>query len=306
MLRENFDAILRYMQFCEQKAPNGIRPENGYGDWLNVDSETDKSVIATAYYAYSAMLTSKICAVLGKFDLEIRFRQLYEKIRKAFCIEFVDPQGRIRSDTQTAYLLAYSFGLRSGTQIRSHLLDTLARANYHLTTGFVGIKFLLPVLCEIGCTDLAYDLITKESYPSWGYTVRNGATTIWERWNSYTISGGFEDRHMNSFNHYAFGSCAEWLYRYVLGIRADADAPGFKRTIFRPYIDKTGRILHVAGEYHSREGKISVKWDWQDEVCTYRADYPENMGVCFEFNEFEVLSEVVENGSACFTLKNIS
>lgn len=209
-------------------------PLEGYGDCWSVGEETDKALLATAWFAYSASITARVCRVLGDGE-EDRYSRLYRHLRARFRSVFRSGDGTMRGDTQCAYLLAAAFGLADPEEIRAASSAGGSPPGNHLSTGFVGVKFLLPVLCDLGETDLAYELITKTSYPSWGYSVVNGATTIWERWNSYTKEDGFGDVGMNSFNHYSLGSCVEWLYGYVLGIRPSEEAPrAFRRRCCAP------------------------------------------------------------------------
>src|SRR5919107_2030582 len=179
-------------------------------------------------------------------------------IYRAFNEAFVSPDGRIEGDTQTCYLLALHMGLLP-EDLRSaaaeHLVKSIEREDWHLSTGFAGVGYLCPVLTEAGYTDVAYRLLGNETYPSWGYTIKNGATTIWERWDGWTEEHGFQSPNMNSFNHYSLGSVGEWLYRYVAGIDLDPQMPGYGRLIIRPR--PGGGLTYARGEYDSVHGKIS-------------------------------------------------
>ena len=170
--------------------------------------------------------------------------------------------GKIESDTETAYALAYSVGFLTADEIKKRLPEIL-REKGCLTTGFIGIRFILPTLCDIGETDLAYELIAKKEYPSWGYMLENGATTVWERWNGYTKENGFEDPEMNSFNHYSLGSCVEWLYSYVLGIKLDEDT---EEVTIKPTVSE--RLTFAKGGTKVNGGKISVCWKREENVVT--------------------------------------
>ena len=138
----------------------------------------------------------------------------------------------------------------------SHLVRKIKEADGHLNTGFVGVSYLLPVLCDNGYCDLAYDILLNDTYPSWLYSVKNGATTVWERWNSYTKETGFGDAGMNSFNHYSLGSCYEWFYEYMLGIKPLT--PGYRTFSYDPVPDK--RLKFVKGSYKSPSGLICSDW----------------------------------------------
>ena len=189
-------------------------------------------------------------------SLEVDF---FNKIKEKFIEKFVDNNERILGDTQTAYALAYIVGFISKESAKKYLIEAFNKRNNHIHSGFIGIRFILPVLCELGLSDLCYDLITKTSYPSWGYSIANGATTIWERWDSYTVENGIKDGEgMNSFNHYSFGSCGEWFFEYALGIKPLV--AGFKKIRIKPFVDKSGKITFIKGHYDSVLGNTGKQW----------------------------------------------
>ncbi len=254
VVEENLPAAKKWVEYCVNNSENYIRPNKGYSDWLSVDDDMDQRVLGTLFFAYSALLTAKMCKIVGDSEAD-RYFALYGDISAAFKATFVDDKGVIFSDTQTCYLLAYAFGVLSAEEIRPHLIETLRRKDYHLSTGFIGVRYLLPVLCQLGEYALAYRLLVRTDYPSWCYSVVNGATTIWERWNSFTKGIGFADRRMNSFNHYSLGSVGEWLYAYALGIRFDE-----KGVKIAPIVDPTGSITWAKGSYALEGKKISVRW----------------------------------------------
>lgn len=265
ILRSNIDAAKRWVQYCLAHSDGFIRPDDGYGDWLNIDEYTDKSLISTAYFANSAFLTARMCEYLEDREGMLYHDRLFTKIRSAYNKKFVAPSEDnfiLSSDTLTAYLLSYSFGLVSGKNSVYHIRKLLDAKDCHITCGFLGIRFALPTLCDMGLSQYAYKLITNQTFPSWGYSVVNGATTMWERWDSYTKESGFSDTGMNSFNHYCFGSCGEWMYKYMLGIAPDTDkgGVGFKKVRIKPYIDDSGKITSAKGTYKSVRGDISVSW----------------------------------------------
>ena len=255
IIYDNLDSAKKWVDYCVNFSNDYVRGGCGYGDWLSIDDTTDKTVLATLYMAYSSLLVSKMCKIVGNND-EQKYLGIYNKIKQVFNDKFVDKNGVVFSDTQTCYLLAYKFGILTKNQIKDNLLRTLKRKNNHLSTGFVGVKYLLPTLCDLGEVDLAYELLTKTDYPSWCYSVINGATTIWERWNSYTIQNGFADRKMNSFNHYSLGSVGEWIFKYVLGILPTEDS-----FIIKPYFDFSKKITMAKGSYKG----ISVQWKLTDD-----------------------------------------
>ncbi len=279
VLIDNLPYMEKWLSYCEKNSENHIRFGTTYGDWLNVDDATDFVVFQTLYYAYSAALTAEICRLLKEEQKEKKYRALFADIRRAFREKFMGEDGVIFNDTQSVYLLAYAFGVASGEEIKPHLIRRIREKEYHLSCGFCGVKYILPVLCELGEADLAYRLAAETTYPSWGYSVVNGATTIWERWNSYTIKGGFADETMNSFNHYSLGSCTEWMYRYVLGIRADLENPAFEKVLLQPSPDFSGKINRAEGSYKTAAGEISVRWERRGDAVYYTYNAPASLKV---------------------------
>ncbi len=234
VLEDNYAMMADWIRYYTAKAGNArLLPADAYGDWLAVET-TPGDVTATAFYAYSTSLMAKISEVLGKTEQAKQYRQLFEEIRTAFVNAYVNEStGKIKGDTQTVYALALRFDLLPTETLRQkaaeNLVACIEKAGMHLSTGTMGCAHLLPALSEAGRDDIAYQLLLTESYPSWLYSVVNGATTIWERWNSYIAeTGTFGNIGMNSFNHYAYGSVAEWLYAYAAGIQSDPKAPGYK------------------------------------------------------------------------------
>lgn len=284
VLREFLPNAERYVKWLESISDNYIMPqEPNYGDWLSVGPATDKSLIYTAYAAYSSALTAKLLRAVGSDgdyydDLSGRFRSAFRK-------KFIRPDGRLISHTQTAYLLAYSLGLMSAKEIHDNLVSCIHDADDHLSTGFLGVKLILPALSELGESDLAYRILTNRSYPGWLYSVVNGATTIWERWNGYTKEDGFGDVNMNSYNHYAYGSCGEWMFKYCLGIMPSFSKPGFEGLTLKPYIDFSGKLTHAEGSYDSIKGKITVSWKVKDGKAVYKARVPQGIDLTVETDE---------------------
>ncbi len=263
ILSRHFDAMKSWIEFVHQANPDLVwreRRGHDFGDWLNVESDTPRDLIATAYFAYSTRLVSRAASAIGRAADARRYSSLADAIADAFVREFVSPDGRIPADTQTAYSLALRFEL-----LPKHLREAAAsqladdvEARGHLTTGFLGVGQLLPALTDAGYLDLAYRLIRSESYPSWGYQIRHGATTIWERWDGWTEDMGFQDSAMNSFNHYSLGSVGEWLYEVVGGIRLHPDIPGFKKVVIAPR--PGGGVDWSQARYRSPYGLVRCEW----------------------------------------------
>jgi alpha-L-rhamnosidase len=257
----------RYIEYLQRNSEGFIRPAAGYGDWLSVECMTPLDLIATAYFARSCDLMSKIARVVGK-DADARhYADLFGQVRDAFRRRFVTPDGRVVGDTQTSYVLALHFDLLPDS-IRPAALNHLVRdilepypyRNGHISTGFVGCGMINFALGDNGRADVAYKLLTNEDYPSWLFPVKNGATTIWEHWNGWTPEKGFTDPGMNSFNHYAFGAIGEWMYRRVAGIDVDPDNPGYRHIIIRPQPPADGCIKSVQATYDSIRGRVVSGW----------------------------------------------
>ena len=185
--------------------------------------------------------------------------------------------GRLTGDTQSAYLLALDFGLlrdeRKDAAAR-RLVELIAQADGHLQTGFLGVRHLCPVLTGIGRDDLAVDLLLKDTYPSWGFSIAHGATTIWERWDGWTPDRGFQSANMNSFNHYAYGAVGEWIWSRVVGIDAMAEAPGYASICMAPLFDR--RLAPVSARYRGTRGEVSSDWDFAGDDVVWTVTVPPN------------------------------
>ncbi len=274
ILEDNVEAMKKWIACMKENSEGLIRPAVGYGDWLSIEDDTDKSVLATAYFAHSTDITAKVLRILGEDASE--YEALSAEVKAAFRAAFVDENGVIKGDTQTSYLLGLAFDICEDRALCfEHLLRTLERKNWRLSTGFVGVRFLLPVLTDMGRADIAYKLLLSEEYPSWGFTVKNGATSIWERWNSYTPETGFGNVGMNSFNHYSLGSCVEWMYSRMVGIRPAT--PGFGKVLIHPYTDPENRITYAKASYDSEQGLIDVSWEIEEGVVVLQVYKPADL-----------------------------
>jgi alpha-L-rhamnosidase len=279
IVERHYDAMARWMVYLHEANPDLIRKNrmgNNYGDWLSPKGDhTPKHLLATAYWAYDAKLMAEMAEATGRNEDAREYRDLNERIKAAFQAAYVFPDGRIEGDTQTCYLLALHMSLLP-EDLRSaaaeHLVKTIEREDWHLSTGFAGVGYLCPVLTEAGYAEVAYRLLGNETYPSWGYTIKNGATTIWERWDGWTQENGFQSPNMNSFNHYSLGSVGEWLYRCVAGI--DLGAPGYGRIVIRPR--PGGNLTHASGAYDSVRGRISSSWKIEDNRFVLETLIPPN------------------------------
>ncbi len=282
VLERNYGSMKRYIDYLKKSSNNFIRPEIGYGDWLQPNrprgkSDASKAMIGTAYFARSADLASKTAKALGKSADAKEYARLASDVKDAFCKKYLKTDGTVENDCQTAYLLALAFDiLPENMRAKSFekLLAALKRDKWHLNTGFVGTPLLNPVLSRFGRSDIAYRLLNNETYPSWLYSVNQGATTMWERWNSYSHKDGFGDANMNSFNHYAYGAIGQWLYKDVAGIWRDDTIPGYKNIIFAP---KPGGGLNFASASNATPyGAAASSWKISDGVMEWTVVIPPN------------------------------
>ena len=303
VLRKNLPALERLLDYYREDSAGFLRDGgNMYGDWLSVNETSDLSVIANLYYARAAWYAEFMSRVLGDREEEERYRTLFEAVRNAFRAAYVAEDGRVVSDTQTVYVLGYRFGLLSREEAKRHLVRKLKEWNNHLSTGFLGVKYLLPVLCDLGLVAEAYGILTQRDYPGWGYSICNGAMTIWEHWNSYTKEKGFLPG-MNSFNHFSLGSCVEWMYEYCLGIHPDESVGGCRKIAFRPYLDPGGRLTSAQGYYDTAFGRICVRWERDGDRFTYQVTVPEEIEMEFEFPGMEQLAQVQSGNEHSFVLR---
>jgi alpha-L-rhamnosidase len=214
---------------------------------------------------------------LGKADDEKKYTDLAKKVREAFVKEYVTPGGRLVSGTQTAYVLALNFDMlpeemRAGAAQK--LADNVRSYNNHLTTGFLGTPYLCHVLSRFGYDDVAFTLLMQETYPSWLYPVKMGATTIWERWDGIKPDSTFQTPGMNSFNHYAYGAIGDWMYRVVAGIDTESDQPGYKSIVIKPTVG--GGLTQVAADYLTNYGKVRSAWKIENGKLVMEVEIPAN------------------------------
>ena len=262
ILERHYDAMTKFIAFCQNRSKANLLPPDKYhcfGDWLNINADTPKDVIYTAYFAYSTKLTAQAAAVLGKTDNAAKYNDLFTRIKAAFNQAYVTDDGRISGDTQTAYVLALAFDLVDGERAKlaaQHLVDNIAKRDWHLSTGFIGTKDLMLVLAKIGRNDVAYRLIYNDTFPSWGFSIEHGATSIWERWDGWTPERGFQDPGMNSFAHYSFGAVYQWMVENIGGIRSDG--PAYQHIIIAPQLD--GKLIDATTSYDSIRGRIETGW----------------------------------------------
>jgi alpha-L-rhamnosidase len=259
VIEDNWDAMQRWMEFIQSRNPDFLR-KNGVGpnfaDWLAPDQNTNKDLLATAYWALIANMMSQMAEAVGKQADARRYDDVVENIRAAFKKAYIKEDGEVGSGTQTSYVVAL-YTKMAPPALEPALVDKLVKdiesRQWHLSTGFLGTPFLLFTLADHGRTDVAYRLLLNDTYPSWGYMLSKGATTWWERWN-----GDTGDPAMNSYNHYAFGSVIAWVYRYAAGIDTLPNSPGFKQIVIHPHLDAS--MTSARAEYDSIYGKIISDW----------------------------------------------
>jgi alpha-L-rhamnosidase len=296
ILQENWSAMEKWMAHLEGANPNYLwlkERGNDYGDWLAIGSETPKDMIATAYWAYDATLMKQTAAALGRSADAGKYGTLFEKVRDAFDNAFVKPDGTVGSGSQTSYVLALHMNLL-GTEQREvavqKLIADIKAHDFHLTTGFLGTPYLLIELSKSGHSDVAYRLLVQKTYPSWFYMIDRGATTMWERWNG---DQKLDDPSMNSFNHYAYGAVAEWLYRYAAGIDVDTDTPGFRKIVLQPQF--SSQLGELQATYESAYGHIESKWRVEGSAVTWNVAVPGNTTAFLSFPA-TAKGRIVENG----------
>ncbi|MDX6236313.1 MAG: alpha-L-rhamnosidase, partial [Kribbellaceae bacterium] len=259
VIRQHYSSMTRYVDYLVASSNNLIRGGGDYGDWLNLNDPTPGNVIGTSFIAKGARQLSQMAAAIGNTADAAKYQKLYEDVKAAFASSFIGADGKVSGDSQTAYVLAFTSDLVPANLIDAagkHFADTILRRDTHLSTGFLGVDGLLPVLTKIGRTDLAYQLLQNTSYPSWGYEIGKGATTVWERWNSINPDGSFNDVGMNSFNHYAYGAVGEWMYGTLAGVTAAS--PGYATSLIAPV---PGAGIDFADFSHqTRYGSIASKW----------------------------------------------
>lgn len=287
VIERHYGAMERFMDFQRGLCREGTFlvevKGNCWGDWLATGSKPSPEFLGTAYFAYDAKLMAEMAAAIGRLDDARKYTELLEEIREDFNETYVTPEGKILTpednvlvETQTAYAMALYMDLlppRLRSDAARHLVRLIRENDWHLSTGFLGVRPLLPVLTDEGHADVAFRLLTHTTYPSWGYSVVNGATTIWERWNSYTKDEGFANPAMNSFSHYSFGSVCEWLFASVAGI--DTEGPGFYRILIRPHLGGSG-ITSARATYDSIRGRIVSAWEIEDGRLRLSVTIPAN------------------------------
>ncbi|MGA2749976.1 MAG: family 78 glycoside hydrolase catalytic domain [Verrucomicrobiota bacterium] len=266
-----------HLAYYASNSSNFLGPNSGYGDWVAVDGSTPLNLISTAFYARCAAMMSEMAQALGKTSDAATYRLLFTNIRSAFQSNFVQTNGTVGSGSQGGYALALGFNLLTPAQsalVASNLAAAVSAQNGHPSSGMVTTHLLLPSLTSIGRSDLAFQMLAKTDYPSWGYEVSLGATSVWELWNSLDSDGTVNTSldGMNSLNHANFGTCAEWFYRGILGI--NQLEPGFAEILISPQIG--GGLTWAQGSYQSIHGAIASQWQFTSNTLTLNVTIPAN------------------------------
>jgi alpha-L-rhamnosidase len=292
VLENQYASMKAYLNYVRGAAKNDLWNTGfQFADWLSYrvdDSKgmigqksavTDNYLVAQCFFAYNTQLMIKTARILGKVDEYKEYERLLERIKLQFQKEFMTANGRLISETQTAYILALQFemipsSLREAALER--LVTNIESYKYHLTTGFLGTPFLNPVLTRFGRNDVAYKLLLQDTYPSWLYPIKaHGATTIWERWDSMKPDSTFQDPGMTSFNHYAYGAVGDWMYRTIGGIDTEEfDGAGYKESVIKPELG--GGLTYAKTSLDTPYGKISTDWRLDSNAFTLQIDIPAN------------------------------
>lgn len=275
ILEDQFDSMRSWVDYIRRVDGDnhGWRYVFHYGDWLALDNPkggaeevfgaTDEEFIANLYYAVSAGLVAKAAGVLGRREEEEAYGKLSEEQFAEVKKEYYSGTGRCCIKTQTALLLTLKYGLSDNVELaKKQLMKLFEESGHKLTTGFVGTPLLCNVLSDNGFDQLAYELLLNEEYPGWLNEVKLGATTVWERWNSLLADGAISGISMNSMNHYAYGSVAEWMFRHSAGIDSVDEAPGFTRAAFIPTL--SWELRSMEGRYDSPSGLYTSAWELTD------------------------------------------
>ena len=308
LLEQQYDSMAKWVGYEKSRAGDDLIWDGDFhfGDWLAYaappgearaypGATTGTDLLATAFFAHSTDLVARTARILGKTEDSARFEQQFARIKEAFVREYVTTTGRVGENTQTAYAVALQFDLLP-EELRAAAARRLAedvRRRKHLTTGFLGTPYLCHVLTRYGYLDEAYLLLNREEYPSWLYPVKQGATTIWERWDGQKPDGTFQDVGMNSFNHYAYGAVGDWMYRVMAGIETDEAAPGYKHILIQPR--PGGGFTDVRASHETPYGKVLSAWTRKDGTFELRVEVPANTRATIRLPKAQ-LAGVTESG----------
>ena len=316
IVENQYPSMKAYLNYMRNAAKNDLWNTGfQFADWLSYrvdDSKgmigmksaiTDNYLVAQCFYAYSAELMGKAARLLGKTDEAAEYEALLKRIRAAFQSEFMTTSGRLISETQTAYILALQFDMLPESlrpQAVKRLEDNIKSYDYHLTTGFLGTPFLNHVLTRFGKTDVAYKLLLQDTYPSWLFPVKMGATTIWERWDSQKPDSTFQSPSMTSFNHYAYGAVGDWMYRSITGIDTEDDGVGYKNITIKPHLG--GGLTSANATLQTNYGLLASGWKLENGQLRLDVEIPANTSATIYFPT-DSTDGILENGQPIADLK---
>jgi alpha-L-rhamnosidase len=287
LLEQQYASMKGWVDFMKSKSQQDLyRPSVSFGDWLfysiNDDRSgqsaiTDRHLIGQCFYAYSTQLLLNAAQALGnQKDLQ-EYSALLLRIKNAFVAEYVTSNGKLVSSTQTAYVLALQFDMlpeKIRQQAAERLVENIKSYNNHISTGFLGTPYICHVLSRFGHTDVAYKLLLQDTYPSWLYPVKMGATTIWERWDGIKTDSTFQTPTMNSFNHYAYGVIGDWMYRVMAGIETYGDEVAYHHSTIKPH--PGGGFTRAAASLETYYGRLSSSWKKENGLFTLEVEIPAN------------------------------
>jgi alpha-L-rhamnosidase len=291
LLSRQYDTMKRFIDFIHRRNPDLLwRFGRGhmYGDWLNGNTiisddypktggQVPNDVYSTIYFAYSTGILAKTAKLLGKESDCAYYSALADRIKQAFADAYLSPDGKIEGDTQAGYAMALEWDMipeALRTQAAAHMAEAVRAYDFRISTGIHSTIRLMKQLCDYGYADIAYRLLMSRRFPSWLYSIDQGATTIWERWDGYVAGRGFQNAGMNSFNHVAIGAVGEWMYSHILGIRPDESRPGYRHFTVKPL--PGGGLEWAKGSYHAITGRIEVSWTDRNRTFTLDVTVPPN------------------------------
>ena len=320
ILEDNYASMEKYMDYVYKT--DGLEgPMPHFGDWLAYE-DTPKNYISICYFSYDATIMEKVSNLLSKPERAEYYAKLRADVNGYYINQFVE-NGEFKVKSQTAYILPLAFDMLEGELKEKAVAELKARIvdnDYTLATGFVGTGLLNQTLSKVGLDDEAYSLLLQTRDPSWLYSVRQGATTVWERWNSYTLENGFGAVSMNSFNHYAYGAVAEWMFASIAGIKPIEEYAGFEKFMLAPTPDTREsipegqeRITSVKAEFESKMGFVKAAWCYENGEFVYSVTVPENTEATVFFpllsdkksvniNGLDFAEFNIENGKMIFNL----
>lgn len=314
ILHDQYESMKAWVGYMEKNSTNDLWNKGfHFGDWLfyrpDDDNDgrsavTDKYLIAQCFFAYSTQILLNSAMLIGKTQDVQYYSNLLHRIKNAFSKEYVTSSGRLVSNTQTAYVLALNFDMLPDSlrlQAAGRLVKNIQDYNHHLTTGFLGTPYLCHVLTRFGHTDIAYKLLMQETYPSWLYPVKMGATTIWERWDGQKPDSTFQTPNMNSFNHYAYGAIGDYLYRVIAGIDTDSTGAGYKKIVIYPH---SGEGLTTASAtLQTYFGAVHSSWKMENNKLVLDIEIPVNTTARVYFPAGS--EEITEGGRPVTSLPDI-